>query len=632
MRFLPIPGLVGFAAAQSISHLDLFDYGQRGPLLGSSFGTPGANATYDYVIVGGGTAGLTIASRLALSQSNLSVAVVEAGGFYEVDNGNFSVVPGYGTLFSGLDPRDTNPLVDWGINTVPQQGAGNRVLHYARGKTLGGSSARNYMFYQRPTAGSMQKWADEVDDQSFVWDKILPYFKKSTHYTPPNPALYSNASDTPIIQAPDAFDPAGGPLQVSFSNFVSSFSGWLRLAFDLAGMPQIDGFNSGKLLGSGFGTSTINPKNAHRSSSESSFLQTALNSGSEPVVYKNTLGQKILFDSDKVATGVQVSTAGTFGTQPISFTLSAREEIILSTGAFQSPQLLMVSGVGPCDEISEFEIPCISDLPGVGKNLQDHVMFGPSHRVHLETTSVFSNNATATALSVQQYLQDASGRLSIAVPSYYGWEKLPEPYRSQLSAESIEALADYPEDWPEVEWLPLDAFVGDSSFRQGLDPADGHNYATIAAGLVAPQSRGSVKLNSTDMNTLPVVDPAFLVDPTDIELAILSFKRSREIWGKLVDLGIAEPEYYPGKNVTTDEQIHDFIEQTLSTIYHASSTCKMGKESDPMAVVDSKARVYGVHRLRVVDTSAFPFLVPGHPQSTAYALAEKIADEILNEE
>ncbi|KAK1140545.1 hypothetical protein N8T08_010291 [Aspergillus melleus] len=629
MRFLPGLGLVGFAAAQAISHLDLFDYGQRGPILGSSFGTPG-NATYDYVIVGGGTAGLTIASRLALSQSNLSVAVVEAGGFYEVDNGNASVVPGYGSQFSGLDPRDTNPLVDWGVNTVPQRGAADRVMHYARGKTLGGSSARNYMFYHRPTVGSMQKWADEVDDQSFVWDKMLPYYKKSTHYTPPSPALFANATSA-SIQAPDAFDPAGGPLQVSYGNFASSFAGWVRRALVSLGLPQIEGFNSGKLLGSGFGTSTINPKNAHRSTSEASFLQTALNSGSNLVVYKNTLGQKILFDENNVATGVHVSTAGTFGTQPITSTLSAREEVILSTGAFQSPQLLMVSGVGPCDEISEFGIPCISDLPGVGKNLQDHVLFGPSHRVHLETTSIFANNATAAALAVQQYLQDASGRLSIAIPSYYGWEKLPEPYRSQLSDESIEALADYPEDWPEVEWLPLDSFQGDSSFKTGLDPADGHNYATISAGLVAPQSRGTVKLNSSDMNTLPLVDPAFLEDPTDVELAIASFKRCREIWGKLVDLGIAEPEYYPGKNVTTDEQILEFIQQTMSPIYHVAGTCKMGGESDPMAVVDSKARVYGVHRLRIVDTSAFPFLIPGHPQATVYALAEKVADEILNE-
>ena len=216
MRFSSVLGLVGFAAAHSSSRLNLFDYGERGPLLGSSFGTPGANATYDYVIVGGGTAGLTIASRLALSQCNLSIAVVEAGGFYEVDNGNASVVPGYGTMFSGLDPRDTNPLVDWGINTVPQPRAGDRVMHYARGKTLGGSSARNYMFYHRPTVGSMQKWADEVDDQSFVWDNILPYYKKSPHYTPPNPALYQNSSGDAIIQATDAFDPAGGPLQVSF--------------------------------------------------------------------------------------------------------------------------------------------------------------------------------------------------------------------------------------------------------------------------------------------------------------------------------------------------------------------------------------------------------------------------------
>jgi choline dehydrogenase len=474
----------------------------------------------------------------------------------------------------------------------------------------------------------MQKWADEVGDQSYTFANMLPFFKKSGHYTPPDQTAYPDMSNTQTV---DAFTPAGGPLEISFGNHVDPFGAYARKAYIALGMDQIDGFNNGKLLGSAYATSTIDPRNAHRVSSESSFLQAALNSGANLVVYKNTLGQKILFNSDKVATGVLVSTGATFGTESVNFTLNARKEVIVTAGVFQSAQLLMVSGIGPCNEFSKFGIPCISHLSGVGKNLQDHVMFGSARRVNVPTASAGINNATLAAQLVQQYLQDASGPLSIFSSSYYGWEKLPEPYRCQLSNQSIQALTAIPTDWPELEWLTIGAYLGNGFNRQTADPMDGHNYATISTALIAPQSRGTVSLAGPDMNTLPIIDPQWLVDTTDIELAIQGFKRGREVWVKLVELGVADPvEYFPGTNVTTDEQIYEFISQTSTSVYHASSTCKMGQKDDPMAVLDSSARVYGVQGLRVVDASSFPFLPPGHPQSVVYALAEKIADEILS--
>ncbi|KAE8149972.1 hypothetical protein BDV25DRAFT_155319 [Aspergillus avenaceus] len=627
LQLLSHLSIVATASAQRGSHINLFDYGQPGSLLGTSFGVPGDNATFDYVIVGGGTAGLTIANRLAQGNSDLSIAVVEAGGFYEIDNGNLSIVPGYTTSFTGWSPDDYQPLVDWGLATKPQAAAGNRAHHYPRGKTLGGSSARNFMVYQRPTVGSMQKWADEVKDQSYTFANMLPFFQKSPHYTPPDNNAYADGSNT---EAEDAFSRSGGPLEVSFSNHVDAFGTYAREAYIAVGMDQIDGFNSGKLLGSAYATSTINPRNAHRSSSETSFLQAALHRVSNLRVYKNTLGQKILFNSDRVATGVQVSTGGTFGTGSVKFTLNARKEVIVSAGVFQSPQLLMVSGIGSCHELSEFDIPCIHNLPGVGKNMQDHMMFGPAHRVNIPTASAAINNQTLAAQLAQQYLESASGPLSVFGSGYYGWEKLPEPYRSRLSERSIQALSAVPDDWPEIEWLTVNAFTGDGS-NKGTDPMDGYNYATISAGIIAPQSRGTVSLAGPDMNTLPIVDPQWFSDPTDMEVSVQGFKRSRQIWGKLVEMGIAHPEeYFPGANVTTDEQIRDFIRETSTTIYHASCTCKMGQEEDRMAVVDSSARVYGVQGVRVVDASSFPFLTPGHPQALVYAFAEKIADEILN--
>lgn len=628
MRVLPCLSLLGLAVSASAQpEINLFRYDQTGPLLGSSFGLPGTNATFDYVVVGGGNAGLAIASRLAENKT-ASAAVVEAGGFYEIDNGNKSIVPGYSTFFTGSDPDDFQPLIDWGFKTVPQPGVGGRVLHYARGKTLGGSSARNYMLYQRATADSLQEWADAVNDQSYTFDKMLPFYQKSCNYTPPVQSRYSNSSN---IQNPRAFTSTGGPLQVSFSNAVGAFGTWARRAFIVMGMKQIDGFNMGRLMGSDYATLTINPANSHRSSSETSFLREALNSASgRLVVYKNTMAQKIRFDSTKTATGVQVSTGGTFGTPSVNFTLSARNEVILSAGVFQSPQLLMVSGVGPCDELSKFGIPCLKNLPGVGKNMQDHPIFGISHRVNTLTASASANNKTLAALNAEQYIKDGTGPLSIFGPGYYGWEKLPEPYRSKLPESSRKALASFPADWPEVEWLPVGAYNGYNLNKQTADPLDGHNYATVNTALVAPLSRGTVSLAAADMNTPPVIDPRWLAHPADMDLAIQAFKRQREVWDELVKLGAADPvEAFPGSNYTTDSQIRDIIMESMTTVYHASCTCKMGRESDSMAVVDSNARVYGVQGLRVVDASSFHLLPPGHPQSLVYAYAEKIAEDIL---
>lgn len=618
-------GVISGAAAQGLQHLNFFDYGQRGPLLASHFGPPATNATFDYVIAGGGNAGLTIATRLA--QTGASVAVIEAGGFYEVDNGNLSIVPGYATYFTGSDLNNYSPLIDWGFATAPQAALGNRQLHYARGKTLGGSSARNYMLYQRATVDSMQKWADEVDDQSYTWDAFLPYYQKSVNYTPPNQALYTNSSNK---QDPNAFNATGGPLKVSFSNFVDPFGTWAQQAFIKANMSEIEGLDSGKLLGSAYATLTIDPSNAWRDTSESSFLNYALNAGLPLTVYKNSLAQKILFDSNKTATGVLVSAAGFFGTPSINFTLTARKEVILSAGAFQSPQLLMVSGIGPCGELVALGITCISNLTGVGQNMQDHPIFGIAHRVNVNTASAGLNNATLSALGVQLYINNATGPLSIFGPGIYGWEKLPEPYRSQLSNQSRKILnSNFPSDWPEIEWLPVAAYNGYNLNKQTADPRDGHNYATLNTALVAPLSRGTVKLQSNSMTDPPIIDPNWFADPTDLDLAVQSFKRQRELWSILADLGVADAtEAFPGSNYTTDAQIKQIITESMTTVYHASATCKMGRRNDPMAVLDSHARVYGVQNLRVVDASSFPFLPPGHPQALVYALAEKVADLI----
>lgn len=466
-----------------------------------------------------------------------------------------------------------------------------------------------------------------MDDESYTWDNFLPFYLKSCNYTPYNTALYNS---TILPQDPGVFDPAGGPLQVSFSNYADAFGTWAQKAFTGVGMHVLNGLNAGVLNGSAYSTLTIDPRNGYRSSSESSFLQAALQNGTAPMIYKNSLARKIMFNGT-TATGVLVTTAGSYGILPLNYTLTARKEVIVSAGAFQSPQLLMVSGIGPQATLQQHGIQVIKHLAGVGQNMWDHVLFGANRRVNVLTASASLNSPIAAAKSAAQFRANGSGPLAAFGTGYYGWEAVPEPYRSNLSSRAIAALKTFPSDWPEIEWLPISGYLGYQTNRQKEDPRDGYNYAVINAGLITPLSRGNVSIASADMADHPILNPNWLTDPTDQEVAIQSFKRSREVWSVLVEnnLTVDAAEYLPGLNVTSDSEILAYIQKSLMTIYHAAATCKMGRSNDSMAVLDSKARVYGTQNLRVVDASSFPFLPPGHPQATVYALAEKIAADIL---
>lgn len=364
-------------------------------------------------------------------------------------------------------------------------------------------------------------------------------------------------------------------------------------------------------------TATIDPAAETRSSSQTAFLsQKTQNSSLQ--VYTWTLAKRILFDGHKVATGVVVTSNSS------AYTLSARKEVILSAGAFQSPQLLIVSGIGPSDTLEQYNIPLISNLSGVGQNMWDNFIFGPSYRVNVVTDSQIPQNPQYAAAIVAEYINNQSGPLTYAA-GYAAYEKL--PHRSTFSAATNASLSYFPSDWPEIGYLPIETYIGYPSDPSTSQLNDGFNYGTIVAALVAPLSRGNVTINSPDTSDLPIINPNWLSHPADQEIAIAGFKRARQIFENMPEITIG-PEKLPGPAVQTDEDILAFIKKSGSELYHASATCAMGKSGDANAVVDSKAKVFGVHGLRVVDASAFPFLPPGLPQSTVYMLAEKIADDI----
>ncbi|KAJ5253842.1 hypothetical protein N7524_011022 [Penicillium chrysogenum] len=598
-----------FVDAQGVTHI-----------YGNSFGRPGYNETYDYIIVGGGNAGNAIAARLALDPANYTVAVLEAGSFYEILDGNRTQVPGYNYINTISFPLGsaTTPTT-WGLTTVPQKGYDDREIFYAGGQTFGGSSAANYMGYQRPSEGSMDQWAKEVGDNFWAWDNVYPAFKKSVHFTPPDFTKIDPSLN--ITYDPSAFSDKGGPLHVSYGNYQGPYGPSLSEALAKSGLSPIKGFNSGKLIGYGTATATVDPRYATRDTSESSFLQAAAR-GSSIKIYPNALATKILFDNKKKATGVEVQS--NIATSDFKFHLNATKEVILSAGVWHSPQLLMLSGVGPSEKLQQFGIDVVADLPGVGQNEHDQPVVAMVLAVNVTTnTQLQAGNPESVASALSEYINHQSGPLSgIGTGQGIAFEKFPASYRANFSKSTRAYLDTYASDWPDVEILPLE----NGPVVSAIGPND--NLLTFAAVLLSTKSRGNMTISSNSILDPPLISPNWLQEDEDVEQAYAAFLRLREVasnWDPAVLLG----ELSPGPQLTGKKAILEWMRKDMNMIFHGTSTCKMGPKKDTSAVVDSRARVHGITGLRVVDASAFPFCPPGHPMSSIYMFAEKIAETIL---
>jgi choline dehydrogenase len=606
--------------------------------LGAVKGVLGGDQTFDYIVAGGGTAGAGVGVRLA--EAGYSVAIIEAGGFYEIDKPVFSTTPAGSFFGVGASPLDTVPTTDWGFITEPQPFLNNRRIHYARGKCLGGTSALNFMVYHRGTTESYQRWADTVGDQSYTLKNLTPYFQRAVTFTPPGVRSLDNI--TTNYNASD-FSNTGGPVQVGYGYWVSIWASYLEKAFTALGIQKKNGFNSGSLLGYHFSQSTLRASDQTRSSSAAYIHAVQPNSKASKnlKVFTHTQARRILFDKSagrSKASGLEVSSALNLA----KYEIRARREVIVSAGTFQSPQLLMLSGIGPSDTLSEHGIEQIVSAPGVGQNMWDHVLFGPSYSVKFATVGSMLQKPLLVASALLEYTTKAKGPLTYAA-DILGWEKLSklDSYRSKFSQKTLDALATFPDDWPEVEHIAADAYAGNFRFPLLQQPLDGQGYVSILGAMVAPLSRGNITLKSSDPLAAPAINPNWLSNPVDQEVAIAWYRRLREVFAteevasQLREVGV---EAYPGLYKDSDEQILAVIRDSAITVWHASSTCRMGKSVvkdgvmeriDEMDVVDSEAKVFGVDGLRVVDASIFPFLPPGHPQSTIYALAEKIADMII---
>lgn len=267
---------------------------------------------------------MTVAKRLS-EDPLLRIAIVEAGSFYELDNGNISQIPAfyYKDFNQTAAPENVQPLIDWGYYLAPQTGLANRILHYAQGKTIGGSSGRNSNIVTRASIGWFRRLAEHIGDSSWNWEGVLPYYKKSVRFTPPNQTKMGSGSNTTYDAG--AYDPAGGPLHVTYSNYYQPMNTGLIKGFSSLGFKALQGLVSGSLLGFGFLGVTIDPVTQLKDSSETAFLWPALQN-STTVLYKNTYAKKILFDGNKAANSVQVETDG------LIYTLGATKEVIVAAG------------------------------------------------------------------------------------------------------------------------------------------------------------------------------------------------------------------------------------------------------------------------------------------------------------
>ena len=525
---------------------------------------------FDFIIIGAGSAGATLAARLT-ENSQFSVCLIEAGG---KDKSPFIHIP-FGLAFLS---RMTN--LGWEYDTEPQFELNNRQLFWPRGKVLGGSSSLNAMCYIRGVPEDYDRWSD-MGAKGWDWQTVLPYFKKSEKQQHGESKLHG----------------ADGYLSVSDLRHTNPLSHSFVDAAEEIGLSKVTDFNSAKREGLGF--YQVTQENGQRCSTAKGYLTPALTRPNLTVLTK-ALVEKILIN-DGVATGVKLHINGQ------SIELTTNKEVLLSAGAINSPQVLMLSGVGPKDHLTEKGIETKVDLSGVGQNLQDHLDAIVQHRCKSrESYSISFTLIPRYVKAAFNYMFNRKGLFTSNVAEAGGFDKTP-------SAGDI----------PDIQYHFLPAILLD----HGRTTAFGYGYGVHVCGLY-PKSRGEIKLRSNKPSDSAMIDPNYLQHPDDQKVMIDGVRRARKILAAPSFEKYHSWEIGPGPEAQTDEQILAFIRKKAETIYHPVGTCKMGDVEDVMTVVDPELKVKGVKGLRVVDASVMPTLVGGNTNAPAIMIAERCADLI----
>ncbi len=528
------------------------------------------NTHFDYIIVGAGSAGCVLAARLS-EDANVTVVLIEAGGS---DATNWVTIP---AALIGTVPTNRH---NWAFETVPQTGLNGRKGYQPRGKVMGGSSSINAMCYIRGHASDYDAWAAE-GCTGWGWNEVLPYFKKSEG----NLAGLNNH-----------LHGTNGPLKVSNQQSPSPFNDYFFKAASKCGFKKNNDFNGE--VQDGIGYFHVTQEKGVRCNAAKAYLS-GTESRSNLHIFKNTNVNRIIFEG-KRATGISCKQ----GEQAL--TLTANKEVILSAGAFGSPHLLMLSGIGPKAHLDSLGIPVVADRSNVGQNLQDHLdclitrryndknLFGPSLRAILSFRSMW-----------QEYKNKKTGKLTCNFSESGGF------IRTDAGLEK-----------PDVQ-LHFVIAPGDN---HGRTKHWGQGYAMHVCNL-RPYSRGSVSLASNDPAHAPLIDPQFLSDERDMQAMVRAYRAGQEIMLSDVFDPVRGRPLVPEPALDDQAAIEQYLRNRSDTIYHAVGTCRMGSDAD--SVVDLNLRVRGVEGLRVIDASIMPTLIGGNTNAPTIMIAEKVADLIL---